>query len=48
MPRWSARILDETRRVLRKMEYIDAQAERRGTAMQTAFEDACVTGYACP
>ncbi len=46
MPRWSASILDELRRVLRKMEYSEAQAERRITAMQCAFEDACVTGYA--
>jgi predicted nucleic acid-binding protein len=46
MPRWSAGILDELRRVLRRMQFSDAQAERRITAMQTAFEDACVTGYA--
>jgi predicted nucleic acid-binding protein len=46
MPRWSAAILDELRRVLRRMQYSDVQAERRITAMQTAFEDACVAGYA--
>ena len=46
MPRWSAGILEELRRVLLRMQYSDAQAERRITAMQTAFEDACVTGYA--
>jgi len=45
MPRWSAGILDELRHVLRKMEYSEVQAERRISAMQTAFEDACVTGY---
>jgi len=28
------------------MQYGDAQADRRITAMQCAFEDACVTGYA--
>ena len=46
MPRWSDGILDELRRVLRRMEYSDAQADRRIAAMQAAFEDACVTGYA--
>jgi hypothetical protein len=46
MPRWSAGILDELRRVLCRMQYSEAQAERRITAMQCAFEDACVTGYA--
>lgn len=46
MPRWSAGILDELRRVLRRMEYSESQADRRITAMQAAFEDACVTGYA--
>lgn len=46
MPRWSASILDELRRVLCRMRYSDAQAERRVTAMQSAFEDACVAGYA--
>ena len=45
IPRWSAGILDELRRVLCRMQYSGAQAERRITAMQTAFEDACVTGY---
>jgi hypothetical protein len=28
------------------MKYSESQAERRITAMQAAFEDACVTGYA--
>jgi predicted nucleic acid-binding protein len=46
MPRWSAGILEELRRVLLRMHYSDAQAERRITAMQTAFEEACVAGYA--
>ncbi len=46
VPRWSAGILDELRRVLRRMEYTEAQADRRIAAMQAAFEDACVTGYA--
>jgi predicted nucleic acid-binding protein len=45
MPRWSADILGELRRGLRRMKYSEAQAERRVTAMQAAFEDACVTGY---
>jgi len=45
-PRWSAGILDELRRVLRRMEYSESQAERRIAAMRAAFEDACVTGYA--
>jgi len=46
MPRWSAGIMEELRRVLLRMQYSDVQAQRRITAMQTAFEDACVTGYA--
>lgn len=46
VPRRSAGILDELRRVLRRMEYSERQAERRIAAMQAAFEDACVTGYA--
>jgi hypothetical protein len=46
MARWSGGILDELRRVLRRMEYSESQAGRRITAMQSAFEDACVTGYA--
>lgn len=46
MPHWSAGILEELRRVLLRMQYSGTQAERRITAMQTAFEDACVTGYA--
>jgi predicted nucleic acid-binding protein len=46
IPRWSAGILDELRRVLRRMQYSEIQAKRRITAMQTAFEDACVTGHA--
>jgi predicted nucleic acid-binding protein len=45
MPRWKTGILDELRRVLRKMEYSNTQAERRIAAMRAAFEDACVTGY---
>jgi predicted nucleic acid-binding protein len=45
MPRWSAVILDELRRVLLRMQYSNVQAERRIAAMQSAFEDACVTGY---
>jgi len=46
VPRWSAGILEELRRVLRRMEYSETQAERRIAAMQNAFEDACITGYA--
>ena len=36
MPRWSAGILDELRRVLLRMQYSDAQAERRITASALA------------
>ncbi len=45
VPRWSVGILDELRRVLRRMEYSESQAERRISAMQAAFEAACVVGY---
>jgi hypothetical protein len=36
MPRWSAGILDELRRVLLRMQYSSAQAERRITASALA------------
>ena len=42
----NAEITKRKRGVLRKMEYSTAQADRRISAMQAAFEDACVTGYA--
>lgn len=45
MPRWSADIMEELRRVLQKMDYSEAQAERRIVNMDVAFEDARVTGY---
>jgi hypothetical protein len=45
MPRWSGDILSELRRVLRRMDYSDAQAQRRIDAMGGAFEDAFVSGY---
>jgi predicted nucleic acid-binding protein len=45
IPKWSADILDELRRTLQRMGYTPAQAERRIVAMESAFEDASVTGY---
>ena len=46
-PKWSGHILRELRSTLRRMGYTSAQADRRITAMETAFEDAKVTGYEC-
>jgi len=45
MPRWSGDILSELRRVLRRMDYSDAQVQRRIDAMAGAFEDVFVSGY---
>ena len=43
-PKWSDDILRELRSTLQRIGYTPAQADRR-TAMETAFEDANVTGY---
>ncbi len=45
IPRWSSDILRELRSTLQRMGYTSAQAERRIGAMESAFEDASVTGY---
>ena len=45
IPKWSEDILRELRSTLQRMGYTPAQAGRRITAMETAFEDAKVTGY---
>lgn len=45
VPRWSADILRELRSTLVRMGYTSAQAERRATAMNSAFEEATVKGY---
>jgi hypothetical protein len=45
VPRWTDDILRELRSTLARMGYTHAQADRRITAMETAFEDARVTGY---
>lgn len=47
LPRWSDDILCELRRTLQRMGYTEAQAARRITAMETAFEDANTNGYEC-
>lgn len=47
IPKWSDEILRELRSTLVGMGYTPAQAERRITAMETAFEDAKVVGYEC-
>ena len=44
-PRWSDDIFRELRSTLARMGYTEAQATRRITAMDTAVEDARVTGY---
>jgi predicted nucleic acid-binding protein len=45
-PKWSAEILDELQRTLRKkFKYTAVQVERRLTAMRTAFPDAGVHGH---
>ncbi len=45
IPKWSPGILRELRSTLQRMGYTPAQAERRIGAMESAFEDASVTGY---
>lgn len=45
IPKWSCDILRELRSTLQRMGYTPAQAGRRITAMESAFEDASVTGY---
>jgi predicted nucleic acid-binding protein len=45
IPKWSHDILRELRSTLQRMGYTPAQAGRRITAMESAFEDANVTGY---
>jgi predicted nucleic acid-binding protein len=47
IPKWSADIMRELRSTLLRMGYSPAQAERRIVAMESAFEDASVTGYEC-
>ena len=47
IPKWSDDILRELRSALQRMGYTPAQADRRVTAMETAFEDAKVTGHEC-
>ncbi len=46
IPKWSNDILLELRSTLQRMGYSPAQANRRITAMENAFEDAHVVGYA--
>lgn len=45
IPKWSNDILRELRSTLQRMGYTPAQAGRRITAMESAFEDARVSGY---
>ena len=45
IPKWSDDILRELRSTLLRMGYTPAQAGRRITAMENAFEGASVTGY---
>jgi predicted nucleic acid-binding protein len=45
IPKWSDDILRELRSTLQRMGYTPAQADRRITAMASAFEDANVPGY---
>ncbi len=47
IPLWTDDILRELRSTLLRMGYTEAQATRRITAMETAFEEAKVTGYEC-
>ena len=47
IPKWSDDILRELRSTLQRMGYTLAQVDRRITAMETAFEEARVTGYEC-
>lgn len=45
IPKWSDDILRELRSTLLRMGYTPAQADRRITAMENAFEDANVSDY---
>ena len=45
VPKWSDDILRELRSTLLRMGYSKAQAERRISAMEGAFEDANIRGY---
>ena len=45
IPKWPDEILRELRSTLQRIGYTLAQADRRITAMETAFEDANVAGY---
>lgn len=45
VPKWSNDILRELRSTLQRMGYTVSQADRRIMAMETAFDDANVTGY---
>lgn len=45
IPRWTDDILRELRSTLLRMGYSEAQAQRRITAIDTAFDDAKVTGH---
>jgi predicted nucleic acid-binding protein len=47
IPKWSDDILRELRSTLQRMGYKQAQAGRRITAMEGAFEDANVADYEC-
>lgn len=47
IPKWSNDILRELRSTLQRMGYTPAQADRRIVAMESAFEDANITGYEC-
>jgi hypothetical protein len=47
IPRWTDDVLRELRWTLLRMGYAEVQAARRIAAMETAFEDAKVTGYEC-
>jgi predicted nucleic acid-binding protein len=47
IPKWSADIMRELRSTLQRMGYTPAQSDRRIVAMESAFEDASVTGYEC-
>ena len=47
IPRWTGDILRELRSTLLRMGYTETQASRRIIAMETAFDEAKVTGYEC-
>ncbi len=47
IPKWSNDILRELRSTLERIGYTPAQADRRIVAMESAFEDANVSGYEC-